>query len=83
MSEPDLFILAILSRPRTILDKEYMVTWDCLNNQAQVLFRVTGEKEWQNGKTFTTELQAHKYLDDLKSLTPPPDFDWRTLCQDE
>lgn len=81
---PDLFILAVLSKPVTILGTQYMVTWDCLNNVANVLFKPPNEDEWQElDKTFVTELKAHEYLNNLATLQPPPPHDWRDICQNE
>jgi hypothetical protein len=76
---PDLYTLAFLSRPRRVLDKTYVVVWDCANHEAQVLFKGEGEEVWQQvAQPFTRELDAHEYINNLSTLAKR-DNNWREI----
>lgn len=82
----DLFILNILGRPRTILDKQYSVAWDCLQNKAIIMYTQEGSDDVysltnEDDETilFDSELKAHEYLTNLGTLRNTNSPDWRTI----
>ena len=80
---PDTFVLSILSRPRTIGDKDYMVAWDSQLNRAVITFVEDEELRDlndQNGNemTFGSELDAHRYLNGLWMEEHGEEDTWKT-----
>lgn len=76
----DLFVLATLSRSTIILDREYRVAWDCEAHKATVIYTQVGADKWESvSQIFDSELKAHEYISNLKTLHQKPDSNWRSI----
>ena len=81
---PDTFVLSILSRPRTIGDKDYVVAWDASLNRA-VIMVTDGEQMYDlkdnigNEMDFGSELDAQRYLNGLWMEEHGEEDTWKTL----
>jgi hypothetical protein len=74
----DMFVLAMLSRGMTILEKTYYVVWNADKHVAQILWcpsepKPEGPCDFLRGEeeeplVFDCELDAHAYLNNLDSL---------------
>lgn len=81
----DTYVLALLSKPRTIGDKDFVVAWDASLNRAVIM--VVEDDELRdlpdsigNEMTFGSQLDAHRYLNGLW-LEENGDVDeaWKTI----
>lgn len=78
----DTFVLVMIGEPYTILNKHYWVKWDRDLRRAYIEYTVDGMKgKWRMDKTFTSELKACQYLNELAYLAQPQGqvTDWRKL----
>lgn len=81
----DLFVLAMLSRSRIILDREYRVAWDCEAHKATIIYTQVGCEQWEtlsqekDTRFFDSELEAHAYLNLLDMLNWKPENLWRNI----
>jgi hypothetical protein len=75
---PDTDILYFLGKERTILGKKYRVAWNCETNVAEVL------RDEEPIANFPFELEAHKYIRDLRSLDQTGDPEaWRKITEEQ